>query len=423
MTLTWKKTQPLHLPTITTLENKITIITEQIPVSALTLNIWLNIGSAIETDDINGMAHFLEHMIFKGSKKVKLGEFERLLEARGAMTNAATSQEYTHFYFTSAPQDFADILPLQLDLVFYPSLPLEEFEREKKVVLEEIRRSHDNPRRRVYEQMMNLAFPHLPYHRPILGTEEVIKGLKLKQMQSFHQTWYQPSGMTIVAVGNLPVETLTENIISHLPFSFSQPQPPSPQYHSESAFTDILTKEYTDSSLQQARLMILWRVPGLDNIQETIALDVLAVILGRGKLSRLFRDLRENRQLVTRISASNTTYKIQGVFHIAVQLLQENIEATQKEIIKHIQKIQQFGVSEAELNRVKQNVASQFIFQREKTCDRSNLYGYYYSQLQTINPALEYSEKVKNITIDDIKQAAIKYLSLNGYGVVIAKNS
>jgi len=422
MSLTLNKPQSLHLPTITTLDNNLTIITEQVPVSAVTLNVWYNIGSAVEKDDINGMAHFLEHMIFKGSKKLKLGEFERLLEARGAMTNAATSQEYTHFYFTSAPHDFAEILPLQLDLVCNPSLPSEEFIREKKVVLEEIRRSHDNPRRKVYDHMMNLCFPNLPYHRPILGTEEVIEGLKLEQMQSFHQSWYQPSGMTIVAVGNLPVEELTENIINAFPLSSFSPQPQTPNYHPESPFTEIITEEYTDSSLQQARLMILWRVPGLDNIEETLALDVLAVILGRGKLSRLFRDLRENRQLVTRISASNTTYKVQGSFYIASQLPQENIEQTQEEIIKHLKNIQESGVTEAELNRVKQNVASQFIFQSEKPGDRTNLYGYYYSQLNTINPALEYSEKVKNLTVDDIQKAAIKYLPLDAYGVVIARN-
>lgn len=422
MTLTLNKPQSLHLPTITTLDNNLTIIAEQIPVSAVTLNVWFNMGSAVESDNINGMAHFLEHMIFKGSKKLQLGEFERLLEARGAMTNAATSQEYTHFYFTSAPHDFAEILPLQLDLVCNPSLPLEEFEREKKVVLEEIRRSHDNPRRRVYDKMTNLCFPNLPYHRPILGTEEIIEGLELEQMQSFHQTWYQPSAMTIVAVGNLPVEILTENIINALPLASSQAQSSFPHYEPESLFTDIVREEYTDSSLQQARLMILWRVPGLNNIEETLALDVLAVILGRGKLSRLFRDLRENRHLVTRISASNTSYKIQGSFYIGAQLPQENIEQTQEEIIKHLQKIQAEGVTEAELNRVKQNVASQFIFQSEKPCDRTNLYGYYYSQLNTINLALDYREKVNNLTVEDIQKATIKYLSLDSYGVVIARD-
>ncbi|GAB4314048.1 pitrilysin family protein [Cyanobacterium aponinum UTEX 3221] len=423
MTITLNKPQSLHLPTITTLpENNLTIIAEQIPVAAVTLNIWFNMGSAVEADNINGMAHFLEHMIFKGSRKLGLGEFERLLEARGAMTNAATSQEYTHFYFTCAPQDFVDILPLQLDLVSNPSLPPEEFTREKKVVLEEIRRSHDNPRRRVFDKMMNLCFPNLPYHRPILGTEEIIENLKLEQMQSFHHSWYQPSGMTIVAVGNLPVEELTENILNTLSLKSNQLQPPSPEYSPELPFTDIITEEYTDSNLQQARLMMLWRVPGLNHLEETIALDVLAVILGRGKLSRLFRDLRENRRLVTRISASNTTYKIQGGFYVSAQLSQENIEIVQAEIIKHIQEIQQFGVTEAELNRVKQNVASQFIFQSEKPSDRTNLYGYYYSQLRTITPALEYSEKVKHITVEKIQETAIKYLSLDAYGVLIARN-
>lgn len=420
MTFTLVKPNSLHSPTITTLPNGLTIIAEQIPVSAVNLNIWFNVGSAIESDNINGMAHFLEHMIFKGSHKLASGEFERLLEAKGAVTNAATSQEYTHFYFTCTPEDFADILPLQLDLVLNPLLPSAEFEREKMVVLEEIRRSHDNPRRRVSERMMNNVFPNLPYHRPILGTTEIIENLTCKQMQSFHHSWYQPSGMTVVAVGNLPVEELTETIINSLTIDKINPQPERIKYQSELPFTEIITDKYIDSSLQQSRLILTWRVPGLENFSETLPLDVLAVILGQGKLSRLFQDLRENRHLVTRISANNMTNQIQGAFSISAQLSKENILETQDAILNHLREIQINGITQEELNRVCQIVANQFIFQSEKPSDRTNLYGYYYSQINTIIPALEYAENIRRLTIEDIQKAAQKFLNLNAYGFVIA---
>ncbi|BAQ59831.1 mitochondrial processing peptidase-like protein [Geminocystis sp. NIES-3708] len=420
MTFTLVRPNCLHSPTITTLPNGLTIIAEQIPVSAVNLNIWFNVGSAIETDNINGMAHFLEHMIFKGSHKLASGEFERLLEAKGAVTNAATSQEYTHFYFTCTPEDFAEILPLQLDLVLNPLLPSPEFDREKMVVLEEIRRSHDNPRRRLSERMMNNVFPNLPYHRPILGTTEIIENLTCKQMQSFHDSWYQPSGMTVVAVGNLPVEELTETIINSLTIDKINPQPEKIKYQSELPFTEIITDKYIDSSLQQSRLILTWRVPGLENFSETLPLDVLAVILGQGKLSRLFRDLRENRHLVTRISANNITNQIQGVFSISAQLSKENISEVKDAIINHLRKIQINGITQKELNRVCQIVANQFIFQSEKPSDRTNLYGYYYSQINTIIPALEYAENIRRLTIEDIQKAAQKFLDLNAYGVVIA---
>ncbi|MGI0481311.1 M16 family metallopeptidase [Geminocystis sp. CENA526] len=422
MTLTLVRPNTLHCPTITKFPNGLTIITEQIPVSAINLNIWFNVGSSVETDSINGMAHFLEHMIFKGTKNLVSGEFERLLEARGAVTNAATSQEYTHFYFTCAPQDFADILPLQLDLVLNPLLPSLEFERERMVVLEEINRSNDNPRRRIYHKMMINGFPNLPYRRPILGTEEVIETVTREQMQNFHDSWYHPSNMTVVAVGNLPPQQLTDTIVNSLNLDNINPIPQKQPYIPESPFTEIVTEEYTDKALQEARLMLTWRVPGLNSLEETLPLDVLAVILGQGKLSRLFRDLRENRRLVTRISATNMTNQIQGLFYIGTQLPKQNISAVKDAILSHLADIQAKGVTSQELNRVCQIVANQYIFQSEKPSDRTNLYGYYYSQLGCLNPALEYADKIKNLTREDIQKTAQKFLNLKAYGSIIASN-
>ena len=426
MTFTVARPNSVHAPQITKLSNGLTIITEQIPVSAVNLNIWFNIGSAVESNEINGMAHFLEHMIFKGTQQLQAGEFERFLEARGAITNAATSQEYTHYYFTCAPQDFAEILPLQLDLVCNPLIPHQEFERERMVVLEEIRRAQDNPGRRVSEKTMKMAFPHLPYSRPILGTSEIIQGVTPEQMQAFHHNWYQPLGMTIVAVGNLPAEELTEQVIQTIDtvgYRQSKSQPASLSYVPELPFDEIVTDEYVDESLQQSRLILMWRVPGFIDLDETLALDVLAVILGRGKLSRLFRDLRENRHLVHRISASNMTYKMQGAFSVSAQLSQDKLKQVQEAILKHIGQIQKEGVTQKELDRVCQNVANQFIFQSEKPSDRTNLYGYYYSQLNTLSPALEYANKVRMLTVEDIQQAALKYCPLDAYGVVKAIDS
>jgi len=98
----------LNTPTLRRLPNGLTIVAEQMPTEAVNLSLWLNVGSAVEADSINGMAHFLEHMIFKGTDSLKSGEFERLIEQRGAVTNAATSQDYTHYYITTAPKDFTE---------------------------------------------------------------------------------------------------------------------------------------------------------------------------------------------------------------------------------------------------------------------------------------------------------------------------
>lgn len=423
MTLTLLKPNTINTPTITKLPNGLTIIAEYMPVPAINLNVWFNVGSMVESDSINGMAHFLEHAIFKGTPNLESGEFERLIEERGAVTNAATSQEYTHFYITTAPQDFVDLAPLQLDLVLNPSIPDSAFEKEKLVVLEEIRRSEDNPRRRTFYRSMETCFDTLPYRRRVLGIASVIEEMKAQQMRDFHNYWYQPQSMTVAVVGNLPVDELIATVSQGITKDNTTPLIQREELQPEPAFKQIVRYEYNDPSLQQARLVMMWRVPGTQNIQETYPLDVLAAILGQGKMSRLFRDLREDRKLVSGISVSNMTQMVQGVFYISARLPKENITTVEKAIVEHITKIIQEGVSELELNRIKTQVANNFIFSSERPSDRANLYGYYYSQLGSLEPALNYPNYIKALSVKDIQDIAAKFLSPKAYGMVASLNS
>jgi len=415
----------LNAPTICQLENGLTIIASQMPVEAVNFNLWINVGSAKESNEINGMAHFLEHMVFKGTPNLEVGEFEQLIEERGAVTNAATSQDYTHYYITTAPQDFAELAPLQLDVVLNPSLEDEAFEREKLVVLEEIRRSEDSPRRRTFYRSMETCFETLPYRRPVLGPAGVIENLRSPQMRNFHGAWYQPQSMTAAVVGNLPVEELIE-IVSQ---SFEQHYSPREQYDQnitpsvipEQPFTEIVRQEYTDESLQQARLVMVWRVPGMENLDQTYALDILAVILGQGKVSRLFRELREEKGLVNQIGVSNMTQTHQGAFYISAALPGENIGEVEQAIARQIRTLQTEPIAAKDIERIRTQVANRFVFANERPSDRANLYGYYYSQLQDLAPALNYPQHIQAISAEDLQQAAQKYLNPEAYGVVVMK--
>ncbi len=428
MTATLDAKPQLNAPTIRQLPNGLTIIAEQMPVEAVNLNVWLNVGSAREADDINGMAHFLEHMVFKGTPSLKIGEFEQLIEERGAVTNAATSQDYTHYYITTAPKDFEKLAPLQLDVVLNPSLEEEAFEREKLVVLEEIRRSEDNPNRRTFYNAMETCFNSLPYRRRVLGPAEVIANLRSHQMQEFHNTWYQPHSMTAAVVGNLPIEELIDIVTDsfeqhHSTKSASSLVTESLSYTPETPFTEIVRQEFTDDNLQQARIFMMWRVPGMIDIQETYALDILAVILGQGRVSRLFRDLREERGLVSQIGVSNMTQTHQGMFYISVKLPAENITEVETAIREHIRTIQSETIAEKDISRIRTQVANRFIFANEKPSDRANLYGYYYSQLRDLLPALNYPQYIQAVEASDLQGAAQKYLNPDGYGIVVMKPS
>lgn len=416
-------TTALNTPTIHQLNNGLTIIAEQLPVEAVNLNIWFQVGSAVEPDSINGMAHFLEHMMFKGTPNLNPGDFDRIVEQRGGVMNAATSQDYTHYYITTAPQDFAELAPLQLELVTNPSLPEAEFLREKKVVLEEIRRSEDNTMRRTYARAMETCFELLPYRRPVLGPADVIAEVTPQQMREFHRQWYYPETMTVSVVGNLPVETLIDTVTeawekispqcySPLPTTVSFPEPESP-------FSEVVRREYVDPQLQQARLVMLWRVPGLNHVQETYPLDVIASILGQGKVSRLFRQLREEKKLVSTIGASNASQKLQGNFAVSARLPVENVAEVEAVIKEEIKRLQEEKVSESDLNRIQTKVANRYIFANEKPSDRANLYGYFFTQLRDLHPALNYPKIIRHLTPEDIQLAAQRYLNPDAYGLVL----
>jgi len=415
----------LHAPVLRQLANGLTIIAEQMPVEAVNLNLWINIGSAVESDNINGMAHFLEHMIFKGTQRLASGEFERRIEERGAVTNAATSQDYTHYYITTAPQDFVELAALQIDVVTNASIPDEAFERERSVVLEEIRRSEDNPRRRTFRKVMETAFSKLPYKRPVLGPEAVISQLKPQQMRDFHRTWYQPPSMTAVAVGNLPVEELIDTIAQGFsPGSKNQGSQVSStptEVGTELPFTEIVRQEFVDESLQKARLVMVWRVPGMKQLEKTYGLDVLAGILGHGRTSRLVRDLREDRGIATHISVSNMTNRLQGTFYISAQCSVANIPVVENAIAAHIRRLHTEIVQDWEIARIRTRVANRFIFGNEKPSDRASLYGYYQSLVGDLEPAFDYPLHIHQQNGEDLMQAAQTYLSPDAYGMVVMK--
>ncbi len=425
-------------PTIHQLPNGLTIIAEQMPVEAVNLSLWLNVGSAVESDSINGMAHFLEHMIFKGTSRLESGEFERMVEQRGAVTNAATSQDYTHYYITTAPHDFAELAPLQIEVVLNASIPDDAFERERPVILEEIRRANDSSGRRTFYRSMEMAFERLPYRRPVLGPSEIVEQLSAQQMREFHQQWYHPSSMTTVAVGNLPAETMIQTVAESFERLYNQyPLRQGSvevgynpalaalgnQSKLEPVFETVVRHEYVDAQLQQARLFMAWRVPGMAHSHETYALDILSSILGQGRTARLIRDLREEQGLISSLSVGNMTYAVQGLFYVSVQLPTENLAVVEEAIAQHIADLHHQPVSESEIARVRTLVANRHIFGNETPSNRAGLYGYYQAIMGDLSPALNYPAIIQALDAQHLQVAAQRYLSPNAYGVSVFRPS
>ena len=423
----------LARPELRILPNGLRVLAEQIPVDAVNLSIWVNVGSAFEADEINGMAHFLEHMIFKGTERQRVGEFEQAIESCGGNTNAATSQDYTHYYINVAPKDFAKFAPLQLDLVCNARIPDPEFERERAVVLEEIRRSEDSPERRLYRHSVEQLFSRLPYRRPVLGPTSVIEQVTAPQMRAFHQQWYHPENMTVVIVGNLPVTQMIDVVAD---FFANQPphplpQPTMPHHQPETNFPTICRSELVDQGLQQPRLLLGWRLPGLQQCHKTtdyrtmVILSILSSILTGGRTSRLIQELREKRHLVDRISASATAFRWQGIFQIAAKrpgddTMMHQLPVVEEHLQTEIERLIHSPVTTEELAKIRTQVANRFIFASESPREKAGLYGYYDRVVGNLEVALHYPEIVRSITPEEIQAVAATYLDPAAYSSITA---
>ncbi|NJK33757.1 MAG: insulinase family protein [Oscillatoriales cyanobacterium SM2_2_1] len=408
-------------PKIHVLPCGVTVIAEQVPIEAVNLSVWVNAGSALEADAINGMAHFLEHMIFKGSDRLKLGEFEALIESHGGNANAATSQDYTMFYVNVAPQDYTKLAPLQLDLVLRASLPNAEFQRERHVVLEEIRRSEDSPERRLYRYSSEQAYRQLPYRRPVLGPTDVIASVSVEQMRDFHQQWYIPQNMTVVAVGNLPEAELVGAIADYFAMYSAAPTPSHPQMGAEDPFTTIERQEINDPRIQQARMILSWRVPGFSQFAETYPLSILSSILGSGRTSRLVKDLREERHWVQQVSCSYYPHRWQGTFQITAKVPTEHLASVEQVLREHLHRLQTELIPVDELQKIRNQVASRFIFGSESPRERASIYGYYHRIVGNLDSALTYVEQVHAIEPRALRHAAQTYLNPDAYGLLTVR--
>jgi predicted Zn-dependent peptidase len=161
-----------------------------------------------------------------------------------------------------------------------------------------------------------------------------------------------------------------------------------------------------------------WRVPGMNALAETYALDILASVLSRGRTSRLVRELREERGLVSSIGASNMTYQHQGAFYISAQLPEENLAPVEAALAHHIRTLQEDLITEAEIARVRTRTANHYVFGNETPSDRAGLYGYYHTLLGDLDPAIHYPAYIQAVDARSIRVAAQQYLSPDAYGVV-----
>lgn len=400
-------------PEVFKLSNGHTVVLQQIPNSKLVcVDTWVKTGSVNETDANTGVAHFLEHLFFKGSSKYKAGEFERILDGKGAIYNAATSKDFTHFYITIKKEDLPLALDLQSNMLLTPLIPQYEMDKERLVVLEEISRSKDNPNNIVFQNMNSILFKTHPYKREVIGTADVIKKISRTEVFSFYNKWYVPENMVTVIIGNINKDNALELASKYFVCQRSKSMSLSPQ----SKYTREAELSKKETKIQRGRyntayLEMAFKGCEFKNTKDTYAMDLLAIILGQGKTSYLYKALKENKNLVTYVDAGHYSLRDDSIFYISAGLNSGNYSVVEKEIIKQIDEIRSKGVTAEELKKAKNILERSYIYSNESVEDIANTIGYNMTLGNDLKYYKNYIEEVKKINEKDILNVANQYLN------------
>ena len=403
------------------LDNGLTIIHQHLKATPVVVtDVWLRAGATAEPESWSGMAHFLEHMIFKGSPQVGVGEFDWIIENTGGMANAATSHDYAHFYLTTANTHLEQTLPYLADILLQASIPDEEFIRERDVVLEEIRASQDDPDWLGLQLLYQTLYETHPYKRSILGEVELLMQHTPDLMRCFHRTHYQPENMTVAIVGGID----RESALSLIDRTFSQfsvrSECPPITIDAEPPLVNNRRQELKLPRIEQARLLMGWIGPAANNLEQGVGLDILSVILTGGRCSRLVNELREDKQLVLDVCSSFSLQQDSSVFAISALLDTVDLNAVEKIICDRLYQLATQPLAELELARAKRLLINDYIFSTETPGQLASIYGYY-NTINCLHLCLSYPDIVENFTAPQLQHLANMYLSPERYASVILK--
>ncbi|MBF0523243.1 MAG: insulinase family protein [Candidatus Omnitrophica bacterium] len=402
------------------LDNGLTVLISEIPTSPVVSVFGLvKTGAATEGRFLgSGISHLVEHMLFKGTQNRKAGEIASAIQAVGGTINASTDKDYTIYTITVPYQKFDVALDILADMLQNASFNVEEFKKEKEVILSEIRMHGDDPDRKLNDLVFENDYVRHPYRIPTIGYEQLFSSLKQGNATKYYRMMYVPNNMVISIAGHVDSQEVSSkvanqfkgflrkfDVVRNLP---QEPQQIAPRYYEEQYPTPL------------ARFSMTFQ--GVNILHEDLyALDVLASILGEGESSRLFLNVYKKKQLVYSISAYDYTPMDQGYFGVDAVLEEKNIPAAIDAIWEEIKEIQAKGVLAPDMEKAKKQVLAKYIMGRQ-TADQV-------AYTQAIDEAFsgdyrfseKYAKAVQDIKAEDIKRVAQRYLKDSRLTTVVLK--
>jgi predicted Zn-dependent peptidase len=374
--------------------------------TSVSLGVWIRAGSRDERDEVAGISHLMEHMLFKGTPDMDALGVAQAFESIGAQENAATGEEYTVLYARFLPEHLERALDIMSDMVLRPTLA--DLEREREVIVEEIRMYEDRPDQLADEYLSGLIFHDDPLGRPIIGSAETVRGVDHDTLKTFHHGAYTAPNIFVVAAGKLDrdeLERMVEEKFSGLPEGKpftreARPQPPESRFY----YKHKETEQYHVSLGSQG-------IPARS--EDRYAMAALNNVLGGGMSSRLFQEVREKRGLAYAVFSYHQGYSDAGAIKTYVGSTTGNVEEAVRVITEQLGRVQEDLVPDEELDRTKQQLKSSTLLALESTAARMNRIGRsVITDTELLSPE-EIAERIEAVSAEDIRRLARAHLNLD----------
>jgi zinc protease len=390
------------------------LVEEQRTSDVVALQLWVAAGGRDETANELGLAHYLEHMLFKGTPTRPTGFIDREVEGVGGRMNAGTSLDYTYYHMLLPARRALAGIDTLADISANAALDATQLEREKRVVLEELRLGEDTPPRLLARQLYEALFTGHPYGRPVIGRADLIRALTREQLLAFYRSHYVPESLTLVVVGAVsPAEVFdaAHRAFGRLSRTGTRRLPVA------------AVAEARPGQIQRSRpgsyayIGLAWSAPRLDHA-DTPAVDLLTAVLGQGKASRLTRVLRDGLGLVNTVAASYAALEGAGVVSITAQLDPANLARAETEILEQLRRIQRDGITDDERERALTMAEARREFQKETAEGRAFALGHA-ATIWRVEEELAYIDHLRTVTPEQIRLAARRYLEVGRFARVV----
>ena len=401
----------------TTLPNGLhVILKENWAAPVVAMQVWVGVGSNDERQDQAGMAHVLEHMLFKGTQRRGVGDIARDVEGAGGDINAWTSFEETVYHIVMA-QGFAEQgLDILSDAVFHATLDEEELTAELEVILEEIKRGEDNPAQKLSEKLFGMSFEAYPYKNPIIGTEESVRSFNRERVMGFYKSWYTPQNMTLVLTGDFKNEEMLALARKYFGSETGTPMPPRVVVE-EPSQTELRLLQERDA-VQQTYLNVAVQIGGIQD-SDLPALDVAATVLGQGDSSRLVRLLKREQGLVNEVHAYPYVGKDKGLFLLEAEIPAESTREATALLLTEFYRLAYEEITEAELSKAVSMMENEVVYQTQTVQGQARRLGYFHSITGDCAFHEEYLERIREVKVGDVLRVAQAYFTPDKLNVAL----